>query len=395
MTRIGVGLSLGESAAEAASEAAARARSELGGASPDLALVFLSPDHVDDATDVVARIRDELAPTCLAGCVAEGVIGLERELEDQPGLAVWAASLPGARIEPFHVAAVEETDTLVLGGFPELDDPAIVLLLADPFALPVAALIDSLDEEYPGVPVVGGIAAGGGKPGAQALILDGEIYREGAIGLGLADVAVQAVVSQGCAPLGTDAVITRAEGNVVLELAGRPALERLREVVETLSTEERALAARGLLAGLVIDENRPEYGRGDFLMRGILGADEESGAIAIGDQVRVGQTLRFHARDAATASKDLRLALGEAVGEGGPAAAGALLFSCNGRGRAMFEEADHDSRALAEALGAPALAGFFCGGEIGPVGGRSFLHGFTATMAIFLDGGQTGEQSGA
>jgi small ligand-binding sensory domain FIST len=203
------------------------------------------------------------------------------------------------------------------------------------------------------------------------------------------------VVSQGCAPLGTDAVITRAEGNVVLELAGRPALERLREIVGTLSGEERALAARGLLAGLVIDENRPEYGRGDFLMRGILGADEQSGAIAIGEQVRVGQTLRFHARDAATAAADLQLALDETVGAGKPAAAGALLFSCNGRGRAMFDEADHDSRTLAEALGAPALAGFFCGGEIGPVGSRSFLHGFTATMAIFLDGGETAERRGA
>jgi small ligand-binding sensory domain FIST len=389
MMRIGVGLSTVDDAARAAADATARARSELAGAPADLALVFLSPHHVEDAGEVVACVHDELAPACLAGCAAEGVIGLERELEDQPGVAVWAASLPGARIEPFRITAAEDAEAVVVEGLPELEDPALVLLLADPFALPVTAVVDYLNEEYPGVPVVGGIATGGGRPGAQALILDREIHREGAIGIGLADVAVQAVVSQGCAPLGRDAVITRAEGNVVLELAGRPALERLREVVEGLSARERALAARGLLAGLVIDENRPEYGRGDFLMRGILGADEESGAIAIGEQVRVGQTLRFHARDAATAAEDLRLALDETVGEGRPAAAGALLFSCNGRGRAMFDKADHDSRALADALGAPALAGFFCGGEIGPVGGRSFLHGFTATMAIFLGGDQT------
>jgi small ligand-binding sensory domain FIST len=389
VTRVGVGLSTARAASDAAAEAAARARSELGGAPADLAFVFLSPHHVEDAAEVVARVNDELGPACLAGCAAEGVIGLERELEDQPGLAVWSASLPGARIEPFHVSAAEETDAIVLDGLPELDDPTLVLLLVDPFALPVTAVIDHLNEEYPGIPVVGGIATGGGEPGAQALILGGEVYTEGAVGIGLADVAVQAVVSQGCAPLGSDAVITRAEGNVVLELAGRPALERLREVVGGLSAEERALAARGLLAGLVIDENKPDYGRGDFLMRGILGADEESGAIAIGEQVRVGQTLRFHARDAASATEDMRLALDESVAENRSAPAGALLFSCNGRGRAMFDEADHDSRALAGALGAPALAGFFCGGEIGPVGGRSFLHGFTATMAIFLDGGQT------
>ena len=390
MTRVGVGLSTAEATEAAVVEATARARSGLGREPADLVLVFLSPQHVGDAADVIAHINESLAPACLAGCVAEGVIGLERELEDGPGLAVWTASLPGARIEPFHIDVVEEQDAIVLDGLPELDDPQLVLLLADPFGLPVMAVVDHLNEEYPGIPVVGGIATGAGRPGAQALILDGEIYRRGAVGIGLADVAVEAVVSQGCAPLGTDAVITRAEGNVVLELAGRPALERLREVVGALSAEERQLAAHGLLAGLVIDENKPEYGRGDFLMRGILGADEDSGGIAIGEDVRVGQTLRFHARDAATASEDLRIALDETVAERRPSPAGALLFSCNGRGRAMFDEADHDSRALAEALGAPALAGFFCGGEIGPVGSRSFLHGFTATMAIFHDRGQTG-----
>jgi small ligand-binding sensory domain FIST len=384
MTRIGAGLSTASGAATAAAEAAALARERLGGAAADLALLFLSPHYVEDAPQAAAGVREALAPAHLAGCAAEGVIALERELEGEAGLAVWAASLPDAGIQPFHVRAVEEDDAIVLDGLPDLGDPELVLLLADPFALPVSALIDHLGEQYPDVPVVGGIATGGGEPGAQALILDGEIHREGAVGIGLSNVAVEAVVSQGCAPLGSDAVITRAEGNVVFELAGRPALERLREVVGTLSPRERQLAARGLLAGLVIDENKPEYGRGDFLMRGILGADEESGAIAIGDEVRIGQTLRFHARDATSADEDLRLALSEAVAEGGAPPAGALLFSCNGRGRNMFEEPDHDSRALADALGAPALAGFFCGGEIGPVGGRSFLHGFTATMAIFL-----------
>jgi small ligand-binding sensory domain FIST len=179
--------------------------------------------------------------------------------------------------------------------------------------------------------------------------------------------------------------VTAAEGNVVLELAGQPALERLREVVASLTPAERALAAQGLLAGLVIDENRPEYARGDYLMRGVLGADEDSGAIAVGEQVRVGQTLRFHARDAGSAEEDLRLTLDETLAGSREKPAGALLFSCNGRGRAMFDRPDHDSGALAEALGDESLAGFFCGGEIGPVGGRTFLHGFTATAAIFLD----------
>ena len=268
---------------------------------------------------------------------------------------------------------------------PDLDDNALVTFLVDPFTFPADGLIDRLNEDHPGLPVVGGIAAGGGQPDTQALVLGDDIYDGGAVGAAIRGVPVEAVVSQGCAPLGPESVITRAEGNVVFELAGRPALERLRETVEGLTHEERRLAAAGLLAGLVIDENKPEYERGDFLMRGLLGADDDSGAIALGERVRVGQTLRFHARDAASADRDLADALGDALGRSGTAPAGALLFTCNGRGRQLFGEVDHDSQAVAGAIGTPALAGFFCGGEIGPVGGRTFLHGFTATMAVFLD----------
>jgi small ligand-binding sensory domain FIST len=386
VNRIGAGLSTTADSVAAAVEAAQGAAAFLAGADVELALAFLSPHHLDDAEAVAATIRMELGPRHLAGCVAEGVIGLERELEDEVGLAVWAASLPGAAIELFHVDAAESEEELTLGGLPDLTGATLVLVLADPFALPVQALIDAIHVSGPGVPVVGGIATGAGQPAQQALLLDDEVHRDGAIGIALSGVAVEAVVSQGCAPLGREAVITQAEGNLVLELAGQPALERLREIVAGLSDGERQLAASGLLAGLVIDENKPEYGRGDFLMRGILGADDESGAIAIGEQVRVGQTLRFHARDATSADSDLRLALAEGLDASSGTPAGALLFACNGRGQSMFGAPDHDSNALADALGTPALAGFFCGGEIGPVGGRTFLHGFTATAVIFLDG---------
>jgi small ligand-binding sensory domain FIST len=243
-------------------------------------------------------------------------------------------------------------------------------------------LLTRLNETDEPVPLVGGMAAGGRQPGAQALILDGEMHREGAVGAVVSGVPVLTVVSQGCRPIGREATITRCDGNVVYELAGQPALERLRRELTSLSPEEQALAARGLLVGIVIDENRPEYDAGDFLMRGLLGADEETGALALGDRVRVGQTLRFFARDAASADADLRRALGAVRGE---RPAGALLFTCNGRGTSMFPEPDHDARLVAEVLGTPALAGFFCGGEIGPVGGKAFLHGFTATLAVFLE----------
>jgi small ligand-binding sensory domain FIST len=239
------------------------------------------------------------------------------------------------------------------------------------------------DEAHERIPLVGGIAAGGRQPDAQALILDAAVHAEGAVGAVVSGPPVLTVVSQGCRPIGREAAITHCEGNLVSELAGRPALERLRSKIASLSPQEQALAARGLLAGLVIDENRPEYDAHDFLMRGLLAADEESGALALGDTVRVGQTLRFFVRDAASADADLRQALGAALHRGKPA--GALLFTCNGRGTNMFPAPDHDARVVAEALATKALAGFFCGGEIGPVGGKAFLHGFTATLAVFLE----------
>jgi small ligand-binding sensory domain FIST len=382
--RIGAGLSTSESAWEAATEAAREARGgALGRAEVDLAFIFLSPAHLGEAEAAAEAVREELAPRHLLGCVAEGVVARVRELEEGPAVAVWAGALPGAEIECFHAAAVPTDEGIAVAGFPELDDPGLVALLVDPFTFPVGPFLTRLNEEHERIPLVGGLAVGGRQPGAQALILEDAVHAEGAVGAVVSGLSVLTVVSQGCRPIGREAVITRCEGNVVYELAGRPALERLRGEVAALSSEEQALAARGLLVGLVIDENRPEYDRGDFLMRGLLGADEATGALSLGDTARVGQTLRFFVRDAASADADLRQALGDALRRARPS--GALLFTCNGRGTNMFPEPDHDARVVAEALGTQALAGFFCGGEIGPVGGQAFLHGFTATLAVFLE----------
>src|SRR6266571_481060 len=350
--RIGAGLSTSESAWEAATEAAREARNgALGRAEVDLAFIFLSPAHLDEAEAAAEAVREELAPRHLLGCVAEGVVAGVRELEHGPAVAVWAAALPGAEIECFHAAAVQTEEGITVTGFPELDDPGLVTLLADPFSFPAGAFLARLNEQREPIPLVGGIAVGGRRPGGQALILDEAVHTEGAVGAVVSGVQVRTVVSQGCRPIGREAVITRCQDNLVYELAGRPALERLRGEIAALSASERALAARGLLAGLVLDENRPEYDTGDFLIRGLLGLDEASGALALGDE----------------------------------RPAGALLFTCNGRGTHMFPEPDHDARVVAEALRTQALAGFFCGGEIGPVGGKAFLHGFTATLAIFLE----------
>jgi small ligand-binding sensory domain FIST len=382
--RIGAGLSTSPSACDAATEAARAARGGARGrVEVDLAFLFLSRAHLDEVEAAAEAVHEELAPRHLLGCVAEGVVAGVRELEQGPAVAVWAGSLPGAEVECFHAAAVQTEDAVAVAGFPELDDPGLVALIVDPFTFPAGQFLAGLNEVHERVPLVGGIAAGGSRPGAQALIVDDAVHSEGAVGAVVSGPPVFTVVSQGCRPIGHEAVITRCEGNVVYELAGKPALERLRTEIAALSPEEQALAARGLLVGLVIDENRPQYDAGDFLMRGLLGADKASGALVLGETVRVGQTLRFFVRDAASADADLQQTLACALRPG--QAAGALLFTCNGRGTNMFPAPDHDARVVAAALGTQALAGFFCGGEIGPVGGKAFLHGFTATLAIFLE----------
>jgi small ligand-binding sensory domain FIST len=381
VSRIGAGLSTEPDTTSAALDAARQAGGGLTDA-VDLAFVFLSPAHRSEAAEAAEVVRDELAPRNLLGCTAQGIVARDREIEEGAALAVWAGSLPGAEIETFHAEALDEDGEAALTGFPALADPDLVALFADPFTFPVGGLLQALNEQAPGTPLVGGIAVAGDGAGSAGLILDDEVHDAGAVGAVVSGVPVKAVVSQGCAPIGRDAVITRAEENVVFELAGQPALVRLREELAGLSEETQLQAARGLLAGLVIDENLPEHRRGDFLVRGILGVDERTGALALADHVRVGQTLRFHVRDARAADEDLREALARELGSSG--AVGALLFTCNGRGRQMFSEAHHDARTVSEVLGADGLAGFFCGGEIGPVGGRSFLHGFTATLAVFL-----------
>jgi small ligand-binding sensory domain FIST len=377
--RIGAGLSTESAAGHAVRAAAGEAAGA--GSQVDLAFLFLSQEHANAVEEAAEAVHEALHPTHLVGCVAEGVIAGRREVEAGPAAAVWAAHLPGAELEPFHAVAIDTGRETVVAGFPD-GEAALVTMLADPHSFPAASFLARLHDDRPGLPVIGGLAVGGDGPEATILLLEDDVYQEGAVGVSIAGVPVVTVVSQGCAPFGREAVVTSADGNIVYELAGEPALARLRSELKKLTLEEQQLAARGILAGLVIDENRSEYGPGDFLMRSVLGADESSGALAVGDRVRVGQTLRFHVRDGRTADDDLRDSLASSLS--GAVPAGALLFSCNGRGTRMFADPDHDAALVAAAVGQGAVAGLFCGGEIGPVGGRSFVHAFTATLAVFL-----------
>ena len=385
MNRFGVGLSTLDDPVAAVEEACARAASTLDGREPDLVCLFASPAHAEDAEGIASGVVDRLRPAACTGAVGPGgIIGGGHEVEDGPALAVWAASLPDAVVRPFRLALAEDDDGAAIVGDPGIADggaDSALILLADPYTFPADALLAELNASGAGRPVVGGLAGGGG-PG-RALLIDGaEVVREGAVGVAVGGARLLSVVSQGCRPLGPDLVVTAAERNVVLELAGRPALEKLREVVQELSLGERALVAGGLLAGLVVDENQPEYGLGDYLVRPVLGADAASGALVIGDVPRVGQTFRFHARDERSADEALHEQLVASRARLQGAAGGALLFSCNGRGTNLFGVPDHDAASIAADLGVPA-AGLFCQGEIGPVGGQSHLHGFTATVALF------------
>jgi small ligand-binding sensory domain FIST len=381
-TRIGTGLATRDDGVDAFAEAAGRAALELGGGPVDLAMVFAGSANLDHAEQGLALVEERLGARALVGCGAQGVVGSGRELEDG-GVAVWAAKLDEGRAETFHMEAVRAGDQLAVAGVPDLDGADAVIMLVDPYTFPVEPLLAQLGTDHPGLPVIGGFASAGGGPGLTVLMRDGELERQGAVGVALAGVDVRPCVSQGARPIGPEMVITAADGNEVHELASKPALDRIKEAIAGLDAYERLLAAQGLLVGIVIDENQPDYERGDFLIRGLVGVDEEAGSITVGERVRVGQTVRLHVRDGDSADEDLREALERKRRELAAPPAGALIFTCNGRGSHMFGRPDHDAVALDEAFGGAPAAGFFCAGEIGPVGDRNFLHGFTATVAVF------------
>jgi small ligand-binding sensory domain FIST len=382
--RVGAGLSEGRDSRAAFTEAAEAAALELAGAECTLAIVFAGSPHLGHGAAILDAVHDVLRPGALVGCGAGGVVAAGREVEDGACAAVWALSAPGASVRTHALETRALPEGLALSGLPQ--DPAelgeALILLADPHTFAAEALLAHLNDARPGMPVLGGLASAAAV-GSASLLRDREVLDGGAVACSLSGVEVVPCVSQGAMPVGPEMTVTAAEGNVIEELASQPALERLRSALGDLDEDERELAGQGLLLGVVIDENQPDYRRGDFLVRPIVGVDAEAGSIAFGDRVRVGQTVRLHVRDGESADADLREALsmcGEALGAEG--AAGALLFTCNGRGRHMFGAPDHDAGALDDAFGAP-VAGFFCAGEIGPVGGRSFLHGFTATVALF------------
>jgi small ligand-binding sensory domain FIST len=379
MADMGDGLATGTDLVAAAESAVRQALDGLGGRRPDLLCVFVcgrDPETIADAGARAAKIAD--AGTTI-GCSAGGVIGAGRGVEQVDAVAAWAAVLPGVDVRPIHLGVQRVGDTLLVSGLPpSASENQVGVLLADPYGFPVVPFVEHCNNAWPGLPLIGGLAGGPLGPGSTKLFLD-DLVLDGAVGVLLSGpIRAHIAVSQGCRPIGPPMTVTKAEENLLVELAGMPAYRKLQQVVAALPPEEQALALRGLHLGVAMNEYAEAHERGDFLIRGVLGADERTGAIVIGDTVDVGRTVRFQIRDADAADEDLRELLAK-LGESGDSK-GALLFSCNGRGRAMFPDADHDVVAVRQTLGLDAVAGFFAAGEIGPVAGRNHVHGFTASI---------------
>ncbi len=350
------------------------------GVGPDIAIVFVSGHGGDTIADIAEAIVSLLAPGVLVGSTAIAVIGGDQEAEDGPAISLWAGRVGAA--EAVRLETVRAPEGTAVVGMP--DAAAVgartLVLLSDPHSFPVDALARATNEQYPNLRLVGGVASAPGGPGANRLVLGGTVHDHGAVGVLLPEgLGEFAVVSQGCRPVGEPYIVTSSSDNLIDGLAMRPPLERLQELVDDADDEERSLFSTGLHMGVVLDERASEFRRGDFLVRAILGADRETGAVRIGDRAPVGTTVQFHVRDAATATEDLEQLLAVVDADA------ALVFTCNGRGERLFGEPNHDASRVADAVGRGPVAGMFCAGEVGPIGGHNHVHGFTASM-LFLFG---------
>jgi small ligand-binding sensory domain FIST len=399
----------------AIAEVAERVRQSLSG-TPDLGIFFISSAYATDFPRVMPLMLEKLSIPVLIGCGGGGVIGASDreqtiEVEGNPALSLSVAQLPGVNIHPFHISAeaIPDLDSspaawVELVGVPPQNNPQFILL-SDPFTSRVNDLIEGLDFAYPGSAKVGGLASAGTMGVQSALFYhspnhsDPSLYREGTVGVALSgNLILDTIVAQGCRPIGKPYRVSQGERNIILELteiangdegvkdsASRPPLEMLRDLLQTLDDKDRELAQHSLFIGIARDEFKAQLGRGDFLIRNLLGVDPRKGAMAVGDRIRPGQRVQFHLRDSETSAEDLELLLEAYQQEKGTSspAAGALMFSCLGRGEALYGLPNFDSKLFQRYLQNLPLGGFFCNGEIGPVGGRTFLHGYTSAFAIF------------
>jgi small ligand-binding sensory domain FIST len=378
-------------------------------ADPHLGLVFISSAYASEYSRLMPLLKERLSVPVLIGCGGSGIIGMNaqgepQELEGEPALSLSLAHLPDVSVHAFYIPTDNLPDLdsppsawVELVGVPPQEQPQFILL-AQPFTAGVNDLLQGLDFAYPGSIKVGGLASASAMGAPSGLFCNYKLYRDGIVGVALSgNIVIETIVAQGCRPIGQTYQVTVCERNILLELAeqdgtklttdetqSRPPLEILRDLIQSLSEADRQLAQHSLFVGVARDEFKQQLGHGDFLIRNLLGVDPRVGAIAIGDRVRPGQRIQFHLRDARTSEEDLELLLQRYRKQESHAtdAAGALMFSCLGRGERLYGKPDFDSKLFRRYLKTIPMSGFFCNGEIGPVGGSTFLHGYTSVFGI-------------
>jgi small ligand-binding sensory domain FIST len=366
---------------------------------PDLLLLFISYSLASSFKEIVDLLRSAIKPTHLLAVVGESIVGTDREVERLPAVSALAITCPEAVVHTFHLAEEQwaelfnQEELLGLHLAPSMNDNPDqapirgFFMFADPFTTPVVQLLDICGQRFPGIPILGGMASGMSQPGDTRLALNDEIHTSGVIGVTFAgDIHIDTLISPGCRAVGDTFVVTKGHENIIETLDGKPALAAIEEMVQGLPLLDRQLLANGgLQIGRVIDQGKGAYGRGDFLIRSLVGVRRETGAVLIGDHINTGQTLQFHVRDGRAAHEEMKLLLeGETMlAPSSQPAIGAMLVSCNGRGSRLFDRHHHDVSLTREILGSIPIAGFFAGGEIGPVGYRNFVHAHTAALALF------------
>ena len=364
-----------------------------GDTAADLAVVFASSEYASDYAELPAMVAEMLGPQALLlGCTGGGIIGGGTEIEQEPAVSVTAASLPGVNVKPIRLEgdALPDMDAPpdrwheALGVDPS-DEPQFVLL-ADPMSFPAQNLLLGMDYAFPSAAKIGGLASAG--PGARqnGLFLGRDYHDSGAVGVALSgNIIVETVVAQGCRPIGAPMRITKSDRNFLVELDGQQPFNVLRSIFQDSGQRDRELMQNSLFLGVVMDALIDEPQQGDFLIRNVMGMDQRSGVLAIGEMLKEGQLVQFHLRDAETSADDLTAVLERyAIDNRENPAHGALLFSCLGRGKYLYGKSNHDTEVFQEKVGAAVpLGGFFCNGEIGPVSGTTFLHGYTSSFGIF------------
>ena len=376
---------------QALEEVASAAEESLKGQKPDLCLVFISSQFLSGYETVIPFLTARLGPRVILGCSGGGVVGNGREIEHHAALAITVAVLPDVMLTPFRVADsslpgldVSPRQWQNLIGVSPADQPQFIVL-ADPYSIRIENLLMGMDYAYPKASKVGGLASGATQPGDNALYLNTVCYRSGAVGVALSgNVALDVLVAQGCRPIGKAMRVTKCDRNILMELDGQPPLNILRDLFMTLDARDQNLLQHALFLGLVMDPLKSHFTHGDFLIRNIVGLDTEKGLLAVGALLRQGQIVQFHLRDAQTSADDLQQTLAMYASRSGrEQVSGALLFSCLGRGEFLYGHSSHDTRLFQEKLGHIPVSGFFCNGEIGPVGGTTYLHGYTSCFALF------------